>query len=144
MYQYTKPTRILGTIVLRNEAIHRDRLSQGDGTNCDRRKKSGMRFTARQLDRGPEAVVEENSPSVPVAFGVSAREWRVINGHREKRSGFGHCMGRAPALLFYKAKPISGLFCEVPKSNRLSFCETKPTSHLLSADVTSVLCRLFS
>src|SRR5713226_5526128 len=31
-----------------------------------------------------------------------------------------------------KAKPISGLFCEVPKSNRLSFCETKPTSHLLS------------
>src|SRR5260370_38479457 len=42
MYQYTKPTRIMGTIVLRNEAIHRDRLSQGDGTNCDRRKKSGM------------------------------------------------------------------------------------------------------
>src|SRR5713101_2131649 len=55
-----------------------------------------------------------------------------MNGHREKGSGFGHCMGRAAALLFYKAKPISGLFCEVPKSNRLSFCETKPTSHLLS------------
>src|SRR5260370_7518922 len=69
---------------------------------------------------------------------------RVMNGHGEKGSGFGHCMGRAAALLFYKAKPISGLFFEVPKSNRLSFCETKPTSHLLSAEVTSLFCRLFS
>src|SRR5260370_29782752 len=64
MYQYTKPTRILGTIVLINEAIHRDRLSQGDGTNCDRRKKSGM-----------------------AAYGRTARTWSPSGSGRKHPTG---------------------------------------------------------
>ncbi len=74
-------------------------------------KNRAWRFTARQLDRGPEAVVEENSPSVPVAFESSAREWRVMNGHTEKGSGFGHCMSqvtlRGPIPLGYRFPAVS-------------------------------------
>jgi len=66
-------TRILGTIVLRNEAIHRDRLSQGDGTNCDRRKKSSMAVygeTARPWSRSGS---RRKQPIGALAFESSAR-----------------------------------------------------------------------